>query len=217
MHALLPIPSQLARFIRLPRRRRAERSTAPIRFIRIEIDDRHVPVAAVSGLHRAQPRRLPGAARQRHRGAGGGRGPRRARTRPRSSAAAAATSSASRSTGRCRRACSASSCRSWRSARTRCSSRKACSASPTPPQLIVPDRPDLRLQAVQHPLSRAHPRVQRRLLRRHQQEGHRRPPPLRVLRRRGAVAAPGGRRSQRAWPSSGRSIAPPTTARSCAR
>ena len=33
------------------------------------------------------------------------------------------------------------------------------------------------VQAVQHPLSRAHPRVQRRLLRRRAQEGHRRPPP----------------------------------------
>ena len=57
--------------------------------------------------------------------------------------------------------------------------------------------PRSRVQAAQHPLSRAHPRVQRRLLRGHPQEGHRRPSPLRVLRRGGAVAAPGGGRPQR--------------------
>ena len=64
-------------------------------------------------------------------------------------------------------------------------------------ELIVVRSAGSRLQAVQHPLSRAHPRVQRRLLRRHQQEGHRRPPPLRVVRRRRADAAPGRRRPQR--------------------
>ena len=53
------------------------------------------------------------------------------------------------------------------------------------------------VQAAQHPLSRAHPRVQRRLLRRHPQEGHRGAPPLRVLRRGGAAAAPGRGRPQR--------------------
>ena len=65
MHALLPIPSQLVRFIRLPldeavrgRRRDAD----PLHPHRV--GDRHVPVAPVSGLPGAQPRRLPGAARQ---------------------------------------------------------------------------------------------------------------------------------------------------------
>ena len=64
-------------------------------------------------------------------------------------------------------------------------------------QLIVADRPDLLVQTLQQPLSRAHPRVQQRLLCRRAQEGHHRPSPLRVVRRGRAVPAPGGRRSQR--------------------
>ncbi len=53
------------------------------------------------------------------------------------------------------------------------------------------------VQALQHPLSRAHPRVQRRLLRRHPRQGHRRPSPLRIVRRRAAVPAAGGARPGR--------------------
>ena len=45
-------------------------------------------------------------------------------------------------------------------------------------QLIVADRPDLDVQAVHDPLSRTHPRIQRRLFCRRAQEGHRRPSPV---------------------------------------
>ena len=41
-------------------------------------------------------------------------------------------------------------------------------------------------------LPRAHPRFRRRLLRRDPRQGHHRPPPVRELRRGGAVPAPGG-------------------------
>ena len=78
MHALLPIPSQLARFIRLPADDAAQqRGKLAARFIRIEFGDRDVHHPAVPRLHRAQPGRLPRPARQRHRDPRGGRGPRR--------------------------------------------------------------------------------------------------------------------------------------------
>ena len=79
MHALLPIPSQLARFIRLPADDASPREAdAPIRFIRIEFGHRHVRDPFVSGLSCPQPGCVSRAARQRHRGPGGSRRSRRA-------------------------------------------------------------------------------------------------------------------------------------------
>ena len=144
MHALLPIPSQLARFIRLPRRGGARsdgRAADPLHPHRI--DDRHVPVAAVSGLPGAQPRRLPRAARQRHRGAGGSRGSRRAlrdgaqappprpRHPPRDRRPDAA------------RACSASSCRSSSIRDDAVFIKEGMLGLADTSQLIVSERPDL--------------------------------------------------------------------------
>ena len=199
MHALMPIPSQLARFIRLP----AEENAAgdggrPDPLHPHRIDDRHVPVAAVSGLPRPQPRRLPRAARQRHRGAGGSRGSRRALRDARSSAAAAATSSALEIDGQMPTRLQRFVVQELEIRDDAVFIKEGMLGLADTSQLIVPERPDLVFKPLQHPLPRAHPRVQRRLLRRHPQEGHRGPSPLRVLRRGGAAAAPGGRRSQRA-------------------
>ncbi len=63
--------------------------------------------------------------------------------------------------------------------------------------VIVDDRPDLKFAPYNAALPRAHPRLRRRLLRRDPRQGHRRPPSLRELRRRRAVPAPGGARSGR--------------------
>ena len=196
MHALLPIPSQLARFIRLPldeTRARRRHDAHPLHPHRV--DDRHVPVAPVSGLPGPQPRRLPGPARQRHRGAGGGRGSRRA-LRDR----AQAPPPRQRHPARDRRA-DADAPAALRGAGARDPRRRrvhqgghAGARRHVPADRVGAARS--RLQALQHPLPRAHSRVQRRLLRRHPQEGHRGAPPLRVLRCGGAAAASGRRRPQ---------------------
>ena len=65
MHALLPIPMQLVRFIRLPLDEAAQGDSVhadPLHPHRV--DDRHVPVPPVSGIPGPQPRRLPRPARQ---------------------------------------------------------------------------------------------------------------------------------------------------------
>ena len=64
------------------------------------------------------------------------------------------------------------------SRRRRVRSSTGCSASPTPRQLIVDERPDLLFTPYNAALSRAHPRFRRRLLRRDPPEGHHRPPSL---------------------------------------
>ena len=61
-------------------------------------------------------------------------------------------------------------------------------------QLIVDDRPDLLFPPYTRALPRAHPRFRRRLLRRDPRQGHSRPSPVREFRRGGAVPAPGGAR-----------------------
>ena len=61
--------------------------------------------------------------------------------------------------------------------------------------LVVEDRPDLRLPALPSALSRARARERRRLLRRHPRQGSHRPPSIRKLRCRGSVPGAGGRRS----------------------
>ena len=53
------------------------------------------------------------------------------------------------------------------------------------------------VQALCRALSRTHPRSRRRLLRGHPRQGHHRPSSVRELRRGGAVPAPGRRRSRR--------------------
>ena len=91
MHALLPIPSQLARFIKLPPAETAPNgAAAPVRYIRIE----SAIGMFVTKLFPGFIARSQGAFRVLRDSdievAGGGRGSRRAPMRPRSSAVAAA-------------------------------------------------------------------------------------------------------------------------------
>ena len=62
-------------------------------------------------------------------------------------------------------------------------------------KLIIAERTDLHFQALHRPLSRAHPRSWRRLPGRHPRKGPDRSPSLREFRHGGAVPAPGRRRS----------------------
>ena len=61
MHALMPIPPQLDRFIRLPSKGEAKE---PIRFIRLETVVGDLRLAPVPRLPGQEPGRVPGAARQ---------------------------------------------------------------------------------------------------------------------------------------------------------
>ena len=217
MHALLPIPSQLERFIKLPSAETGADAAPPTaRYIRIEFGDRHVRHQAVPRLPGAQPGRLSRPARQRHRGAGGGGGSRRPLRdgveapppRPRDPAGDRREDAVKAQELR------GAGARHPRRGRVHQGGHAGVGRH-LPAHRLRPV--GSAVQALHHPLPRAHPRVQRRLLRGDPQEGHHRPSPLRVLRRGRAAAA--GRRwpIPTSWPSSGRSTARPRTARSCGR
>ena len=70
LEALLPVPGQVPRFVRLPD---GPKGAGPLPAARGAA--RGLPRQALPRLRHARPLRLPGAARQRPRGRGGGRGP----------------------------------------------------------------------------------------------------------------------------------------------